>query len=98
MPLFNHYPLRFLSFFFLPYLYGFLFLKECVSQFVKFIYYILFSLVNKFKSLASGSYHKYAGFFLYWYLYVKNVITTNPILLVPISMAGWYVWYYIAWA
>ena len=64
MPLFNHYPLRFLSFFFLPYLYGFLFLKECVSQFVKFIYDILFSLVNKFKGLASGSYHKYAGFFI----------------------------------
>ena len=63
MFLFYHYPLKFLSCFFLPYLYGFLFLKECVSQFVKFIYYILFSLVNKFKSLASGSYHKYAGFF-----------------------------------
>ena len=55
--------LKFLSFFFLTSLYGFLFLKECVNQFVKFIYDILFSLVNKFKSLASGSYHKYAGFF-----------------------------------
>ena len=65
---------------------------------MKFIYYILFSLVNKFKGLARGSYHKYAGFFLEWYLYVKNAIVTNPIWLVPISMAGWYIWYYIAWA
>ena len=79
MFLFYHYPLKFLSCFFLPYLYGFLFLKECVRQFVKFIYDILFSLVNKFKSLARGSYHKYAGFFLDWYLYLKNAIVTNPI-------------------
>ena len=98
MYLFYHYPLKFLSFFFLPSLHGFLFLKECISQFVKFIYDILFSLVNKFKGLASGSYHKYAGFFLEWHLYVKNAIITNPIWLVPISIAGWYVWYYIAWA
>ena len=64
MSLLNHYLSRFLSFFFLPSFYGFLFLKECLIETVNFVCSPLFSLVKKLKSLSSGSYHKYAGFFM----------------------------------
>ena len=95
MPLFNQYPRRILSFLFLPSLYGFLFLKECVSQSIKFIYDILSSLVNKFISLASGSYSKYAGFFLEWYLYAKKAIIANPAYFIATSIGTYYTFSYI---
>ena len=77
---------------------GVLFFKECVSKTLNFVCSPLFSLVKKSKGLVSGSCHKYAGFFLEWYLYVKNAIISQPILMVPISITGYYIYYYIAWA
>ena len=37
-------------------------------------------------------------FFLDWYLYVKNAIIAQPVLLIPISIAGYYACSYIYWA
>ena len=98
MSLLNHYLSRFLSFFFLPSFYGFLFLKECLIKTLNFVCSPLFSLVKKLKSLSSGSYHKYAGFFMEWYLYVKNAIIAQPIWLVPTFIALGYASYYLYWA
>ena len=98
MSLLNHYLSRFLSFFFLPSLYGFLLLKECLVKTVILVCNSLISLVKKLKSLSSGSYHKYTGFFMEWYLYVKNAIIAQPIWLVPTFIALGYASYYLYWA
>ena len=77
---------------------GVLFFKECVSKTLNFVCSPLFSLIKKLKSLSSGSYHKYAGFFMEWCLYVKNAIIAQPIWLVPTGIALGYASYYLYWA
>ena len=78
--------------------FGMKFFMECVSKTIYFVCTPLFSLVKKLKSLSSGSYHKYAGFFMEWYLYVKNAIIAQPIWLVPTFIALGYASYYLYWA
>ena len=74
------------------------FFMECLIKTVILVYNFLVSLVKKLKSLSNGSYHKYAGFFMEWYLYVKNAIIAQPILLIPTGIAVCYASYYLYWA
>ena len=87
----------FSSFFYCIWL-GMKFFMECLSKTIYFIHNALISLVKKLKSLSSGSYHKYAGFFMEWNLYVKNAIIAQPIWLLPTGIALGYAYYYLYWA
>ena len=97
MSLINHYLSRFLSFFFLPSFYGFLFLKECLSKSVDFVYNSLISLVKKSKGLVSGFYHKYSGF-IAWCVWVKETLMAKPILFIPTGIALYHIYSFLYWA
>ena len=86
----------FSSFFYSIWL-GVLFFKESLCQAASYIRGVLGFLVRNPSNLASGPRQKYSGF-LAWCSYIKKALIANPVWLVPISIAGWYVWYYIAWA
>ena len=89
--------LYFSSFFYCNW-FGMKFFLECVSKTLNFIYNALISLAKKLKSLCSSSFHKYAGFFMEWYLYVKKAIINDPIWLLPTGIALGYSFYYLYWA
>ena len=87
----------FSSFFYCNWL-GMKFFMECLTKTIYFVYNAIISLVKKSKGLVSGFYHKYAGFFMEWYLYVKNAIIAQPIWLIPTGIALYHVYSFLHWA
>ena len=77
---------------------GMKFFMECLTKTIYFVYNAIISLVKKSKGLVSGFYHKYAGFFMEWYLYVKNAIIAQPIWLIPTGIALYHVYSFLYWA
>ena len=74
---------------------GGVFFKDCLFKGIGFIYNNLVFLVERLWNSPNGSYRKYAGFFIEWYLYAKKAIISQPILLIPISITGYCVYSYI---
>ena len=74
---------------------GVVFFKDCLFKGIGSIYDNLVFLVERLWNSPNGSYRKYAGFFLEWYLYAKKAIIANPAYFIATSIGAYYTFSYI---